>query len=53
MSVVKERLIKIVEDAPDSFDNEEDYMKCVAYMYKKYIELYGDDEGLEDIINDD
>ena len=51
MSVIAERLIKIVEDIPND-SVEQDPMKLIAYLYKEYVELYGDDEETEQDDND-
>jgi len=39
MSVVKERLLKILDSMPEYDDG----MKLLADLYKRYIELYGED----------
>ena len=43
MSIIKERLLKILDSMPEYDDGE----KLLADLYKKYIALYGEDSKTE------
>lgn len=45
MSTAKERLLEILDSMPE-YDNSE---KLLFDLYKKYVELYGEDDETEQI----
>ena len=45
MSIVKERLLKILDSMPEYEDGE----KLLVDLYKQYISLYGEDTETEQI----
>ena len=45
MSIIKERLLKILDTMPE-YDNGE---KLLSDLYKQYIKLYGKDSKMEQV----